>query len=335
MALLSEILAASTVSGQRGPGGTATVGTTTTVVPSASPSVNNSGTTTQAVFNFSLPRAVTLTLGTTSVINPNVNPSISSSTDGNGDRTFTFSLPRAPAVSLNATPVLVVNPNVNPSLANTGTNGDSVYQFSLPRASAVSIGTVTTGAAGSSAIVTNSGTNGDVVLNFTIPQGASGAGAQVYPGAGVAVSTGTVWGTSLTATNANTASALVQRDASGNFSAGTITATLSGNATSATSATIQPNIPVSTNTTIVSGDKGKFLDVAAGVTINTSTAFSAGDVVSIYNDSAASITITATGVTLRLAGTATSGNRTLAQRGLVTILCVASNEYVASGAGLT
>jgi hypothetical protein len=38
------------------------------------------------------------------------------------------------------------------------------------------------------------------------------------------------------ATNANTASAFVQRDASGNFSAGTITATLSGNATSATSA---------------------------------------------------------------------------------------------------
>jgi hypothetical protein len=39
------------------------------------------------------------------------------------------------------------------------------------------------------------------------------------------------------ATNANTASTLVARDASGNFSAGTITAALSGNATTATSAT--------------------------------------------------------------------------------------------------
>ena len=39
------------------------------------------------------------------------------------------------------------------------------------------------------------------------------------------------------ATSANTPSALVKRDASGNFSAGTITANLSGNATSATSAT--------------------------------------------------------------------------------------------------
>ena len=39
------------------------------------------------------------------------------------------------------------------------------------------------------------------------------------------------------ATNANTASAIVKRDGSGNFSAGTITATLSGNATTATTAT--------------------------------------------------------------------------------------------------
>jgi hypothetical protein len=39
------------------------------------------------------------------------------------------------------------------------------------------------------------------------------------------------------ATNANTGSTIVARDASGNFSAGTITATLSGNASTATSAT--------------------------------------------------------------------------------------------------
>jgi hypothetical protein len=39
------------------------------------------------------------------------------------------------------------------------------------------------------------------------------------------------------ATNANTASTIVARDASGNFSAGTITAALSGNASTATSAT--------------------------------------------------------------------------------------------------
>jgi hypothetical protein len=36
-----------------------------------------------------------------------------------------------------------------------------------------------------------------------------------------------------------------------------------------------------------------------------------------------------------LAGTATTGNRTLAQRGLVTVLCVASNTFVINGGGLT
>jgi hypothetical protein len=45
---------------------------------------------------------------------------------------------------------------------------------------------------------------------------------------------GKVANSSTTATNANTANAIVVRDASGNFSAGTITATLSGNATNVT-----------------------------------------------------------------------------------------------------
>jgi hypothetical protein len=48
-------------------------------------------------------------------------------------------------------------------------------------------------------------------------------------------SAATTW--AVDATSANTASKVVARDGSGNFSAGTITATLSGNATSATSAT--------------------------------------------------------------------------------------------------
>ena len=39
----------------------------------------------------------------------------------------------------------------------------------------VAIGTVTTGAPGTSATITNSGTNENVILNFTIPRGATGA----------------------------------------------------------------------------------------------------------------------------------------------------------------
>jgi hypothetical protein len=51
------------------------------------------------------------------------------------------------------------------------------------------------------------------------------------------------------ATSANTASKVVARDASGNFSAGTITATLSGNATSATTATSATSATTATTAT--------------------------------------------------------------------------------------
>jgi hypothetical protein len=64
--------------------------------------------------------------------------------------------------------------------------------------------------------------------------------------------------------------------------------------------------------------------------------FAIGDTVTIYNDSASSQTITqGASVTMYLVGTATTGNRTLAQRGLCTVLCVASNTFVVTGGGLT
>jgi hypothetical protein len=64
-------------------------------------------------------------------------------------------------------------------------------------------------------------------LNFTT----AGTAGQVLTSGGASVPTWT------TASSANTASAIVQRDASGNFTAGTITAALTGNADTATTAT--------------------------------------------------------------------------------------------------
>jgi hypothetical protein len=55
----------------------------------------------------------------------------------------------------------------------------------------------------------------------------------------------------------------------------------------------------------------------------------------MFNNSASTQAITATGVTLRLAGTTTTGSRTVPAYGLATVLCVASNVYVISGSGLT
>lgn len=87
---------------------------------------------------------------------------------------------------------------------------------------------------------------------------------------------------------------------------------------------------------LVAADVGKHIAISTGGVTVPSAIFSAGDVTSIYNNSASNQTITqGANVTMYLVGTATTGNRTLAQRGVVTILCVASNTFVISGGGLT
>jgi len=88
--------------------------------------------------------------------------------------------------------------------------------------------------------------------------------------------------------------------------------------------------------TLVAGDNGKHINTTTGGVTIPSGVFSVGNVVSIFNDSSSDQTITqASGVTLRLAGGSSTGNRTLAQYGLCSVLCVGSNEFVISGAGLT
>jgi hypothetical protein len=72
------------------------------------------------------------------------------------------------------------------------------------------------------------------------------------------------------------------------------------------------------------------------VPANATTAFAVGDTIALYNNSAAAITITqGSGVTLRLAGSTSSGNRTLGQRGLGTLIKVSSDEWVMSGMGVS
>lgn len=108
------------------------------------------------------------------------------------------------------------------------------------------------------------------------------------------------------------------------------------NSTTINSVTIgYRSIPRSTTaSTAAVGDVGKCIAVTAGITIPNST-FAAGDAVSIYNDSASSITITASVATLRLAGTAFTGNRTLAARGMATVWFNSATEAIISGSGVT
>jgi hypothetical protein len=78
-------------------------------------------------------------------------------------------------------------------------------------------------------------------------------------------------------------------------------------------------------------DRGEMYKATGAVTV-PSAVFSTGDVVVVYNDSAAGIALTqGAGLTLRWSGTATTGSRTILQRGFATIVFVGASEAVVSG----
>jgi len=160
-------------------------------------------------------------------------------------------------------------------------------------------------------------------------------------------------GNNIALQNAAGATTYVYVNSSGNVGIGTAspgsTLTVSGtvNFTGALTSGDIPNavgykgIPQSTNTTAVVGDIGKHIYVSTSVTINASV-FSAGDSFVIVNSNTAttSINIVAgAGVTLRLAGTTTSGTpRPILPNGMASVLCVvggASPVFLISGAGVT
>jgi hypothetical protein len=87
---------------------------------------------------------------------------------------------------------------------------------------------------------------------------------------------------------------------------------------------------------LVSSDAGKYISITTGGVTVPSGVFSAGDTVTIYNNSSSNQTITqGSSVTMYQVGTSNTGNRTLAQRGIATVICVASNTFVITGGGLT
>lgn len=94
------------------------------------------------------------------------------------------------------------------------------------------------------------------------------------------------------------------------------------------------------NYTAVLSDAGKHLLINGGNTLtipaNSSVAYPAGTVLTIVNVSgASSATIAITSDTLRLAGTASTGSRTLAPLGMASALKIGSTEWFISGTGLS
>jgi len=90
--------------------------------------------------------------------------------------------------------------------------------------------------------------------------------------------------------------------------------------------------------TLALADIGDHISITTGgvvIPANGAVAFPIGSAISIYNNSGSNQTISITTDTLRQAGTANTGSRTLAQYGLVTCIKVAATTWVISGAGLS
>ena len=118
--------------------------------------------------------------------------------------------------------------------------------------------------------------------------------------------------------------------------------TISGNVTSTGSFIDSKgdlrDLPINNQTsnyTLTIQDTGKIISLTSGNVFVTASVFSSGNAVSVYNNSSANITITQnSSVTLNWAGTANTGNRILQQKGFATLVCVAPNVFVVSGAGM-
>lgn len=90
--------------------------------------------------------------------------------------------------------------------------------------------------------------------------------------------------------------------------------------------------------TLALSDIGKQVSNTTGgwvIPANASVAFPIGAAVVLFNNSGSSQTVSITSDTLRLAGTATTGTRTLAQYGLATCTKVSATTWVITGAGLS
>ena len=100
-------------------------------------------------------------------------------------------------------------------------------------------------------------------------------------------------------------------------------------------------VPIENKTSayaIVPTDTGNVISITTGGITVPNTTFTSpyGQAITIFNNSASNQTIANNAnVMMYMAGSAAVGNRTLAQRGIATIVCVAANTFVISGAGLS
>jgi hypothetical protein len=178
-------------------------------------------------------------------------------------------------VTTSATASAFKVPFANTTVSTTGNYGllqDSAAEFTYnPSTNTLTVGTVAGGLSGNATTATTLATartingvsfNGSANITITSNTTNTLTRGTYLTGNNFNGSAATTW--AVDATTTNTASKVVARDASGNFAAGTITASLSGNATSATNAT---NVAVTTSAT-ASAFKVPFANTTASTTGN-------------------------------------------------------------------
>ena len=182
------------------------------------------------------------------------------------------------------------------------------------------------GSARSTISAAASGANSDItsLTGLTTPLGVA------YGGTGATTAGGALTSLGAAASGANTDITALDQDV-------TITAT----GTIAAGTLGYRGLPQNAQTgayTLALSDAGKQVANTTGgwvIPANASVAFPIGTAVALFNDSGSSQTVSITSDTLRQAGTANTGTRTVAQYGLATCTKVASTTWVISGAGLS
>jgi hypothetical protein len=244
-----------------------------------------------------------------------------------------------------STGAIVLGSTATP-LATTATivGRDSSGNFAANMITANLTGAVTGSVSGNAGSVTNGvyttgGQTIDGTKTFTsIIQGTITSATNA--GFALSFNTGTLVTNAVTAQQAGTAGTVTTAAQPAITSVGTLTSlTVSGSITDSIGNVRSIAIRnTATSYVLTAADNGQMVSITTGsVTINSGIFASPfGQTISIYNNSTTSMSILAgSGVTLRLAGTLSTGTRTLARYGVATTICVSSNTFVVSGAGLS
>jgi hypothetical protein len=251
-----------------------------------------------------------------------------------------------------AAPTAVLNGEEIMRLSGTAHNGTEIPGVANQRIVYKALGDQTPSNQGGTMEFLATPLNSTTLTLVATIDNANGVTATKFNTAGTVSATGNITGGNVTtagiaSTGSLTASTTIS--ATGNITggniltAGLISATggiTSGDGISDSKGDVR-SIPLNTQNTgytLLATDAGKLVNMTTGnVTVPASVfATPFGQAITIYNNQNSSNAIVqGSGVTIRLAGTAATGNRTLARYSLATLVCVSANTFVISGAGLT